>query len=128
MNDRPEATELLQAVEDFLRQELLSSLDGHLAYQVRVAANVVAMVTREMETDEADLESEWTSLMDILGKTVDQPENRSELRSALLEANRLLVERIRSGEADTEPLRGAVLAHLRKTMDAKLRVSLGDRA
>ena len=58
MNDRPEATELLQAVENFLRQELLPTLEGHLGYQARVAANVVGMVARDIVAEEAHLDAE----------------------------------------------------------------------
>jgi len=128
MNDRPEATELLQAVENFLRQELLPSLEGHLGYQVRVAANVVGMVAREIDSEEAELDAEWTGLMDLLGEASEKPAGRTDLRAALVDANRVLVERIRAGEVDSGPLRGEVLAHLRSTVQAKLRVALGDRA
>ena len=128
MNDRPEATELLQAVENFLRQELLPTLEGHLGYQARVAANVVGMVAREIVAEEAQLDAEWTGLMDLLGDAADKPAKRADLRCAVLDANRVLVERIRAGDADSGPLRRQVLAHLRATVEAKLRVALGDRA
>ncbi|MFP6638976.1 MAG: DUF6285 domain-containing protein, partial [Myxococcota bacterium] len=128
MNDRPEATELLQAVENFLRQELLPSLEGHLGYQVRVAANVVGMVAREIDSEEAELDAEWTGLMDLLGEASEKPARRTDLRAAIVDANRVLVERIRAGEVDSGPLRGEVLTHLRSAVQAKLRVALGDRA
>lgn len=41
--------ELLDAVRQFLRQEVLPELDGFKAYQTRVAANVLGIVAREIE-------------------------------------------------------------------------------
>ena len=53
MNDRPTAEELLRAVERFLEREVVPRLDGVPKFHARVAANVVAMVAREIETADA---------------------------------------------------------------------------
>lgn len=45
----PTATELAQAVEAFLREEVLPATEDRLAFLVRVAANVTAMLRREIE-------------------------------------------------------------------------------
>jgi len=37
--DRPDALELLDAVSDFLKQEVMEAVEGQLAFHVRVAAN-----------------------------------------------------------------------------------------
>ncbi|PLW82702.1 hypothetical protein CWI75_08960 [Kineobactrum sediminis] len=42
-----EATELLQAVQSFLRQQVLPQLEGFDAYTTRVAANSLAIVARD---------------------------------------------------------------------------------
>lgn len=42
-----EATELLQAVQSFLRQQVLPQLEGFDAYTARVAANSLAIVARD---------------------------------------------------------------------------------
>lgn len=47
-HDVPSATELLAAVEGFLRSDVLPATDGRLAFHVRVAANVVSMVSRQL--------------------------------------------------------------------------------
>ncbi|MHB8593547.1 MAG: DUF6285 domain-containing protein [Acidimicrobiales bacterium] len=47
-HDIPTAGELLQAVEEFLRDEVLAATEGRLRFHVRVAANVVAMVSRQV--------------------------------------------------------------------------------
>jgi hypothetical protein len=41
------------------------------------------------------------------------------------DANQELAERIRAGDADAGPFRDALLAHLKRSVDAKLAVSLG---
>ena len=43
-----EGVELLAAVRQFLRQEVLPELDGFKAYNTRVAANALGIVAREM--------------------------------------------------------------------------------
>lgn len=47
-NDAPSATELLDAVHAFLTGEVVAGTDGRLRFHARVAANVVAMVAREI--------------------------------------------------------------------------------
>jgi aminoglycoside phosphotransferase (APT) family kinase protein len=48
-HDRPTAPELLQAVEEFLRTDVLGATEGRVGFLVRVAANVVATVARQLE-------------------------------------------------------------------------------
>ena len=47
-HDRPTAAELLEAVEEFLRTEVLGANEGRAGFHVRVAANVVSMVARQL--------------------------------------------------------------------------------
>jgi len=47
-HDLPGASELLDAVREFLESEVLPTTEGRLRFHARVAANVVAMVRREM--------------------------------------------------------------------------------
>lgn len=60
MLDRPSADQLLAAVARFLRDEVMPSLDGALAFKTRVAANAVDLAVREirgratLEADERD--------------------------------------------------------------------------
>ena len=44
-----ESVELLAAVRQFLREEVLPELDGFKAYTTRVAANALGIVARELE-------------------------------------------------------------------------------
>jgi hypothetical protein len=46
--DRPAAAELVEAVRQFLEDEVLDALDGRLRYLTRVAVNSLGMVEREL--------------------------------------------------------------------------------
>jgi len=48
-HDIPSAAELLDAVREFLESDVLGATEGRVRFHVRVAANVVAMVARELE-------------------------------------------------------------------------------
>ena len=106
VNDRPTGVELLRAVERFLEQEVVPALEGPRRYHARVAANVVAIVAREIETEEAQLQAEWERLGVLLGLREDRPGARDRLRDAVGARTRALVERIRRGDAD-QRARGA---------------------
>jgi hypothetical protein len=47
-HDIPSATGLLDAVREFLESDVLPATEGRLRFHVRVAANVVGMVAREV--------------------------------------------------------------------------------
>jgi len=130
VNDRPDARELLGAVGRFLEEEAAPVLEGRRRYHARVAANVVAMVARELDRGEADLRREWAGLRALLAERGAEPAplgdaSRRALSAAVEGANAELVRCIRAGEADAGPWRRAVLAHLRQVVDAKLAVSRG---
>ncbi|MEE3327535.1 MAG: DUF6285 domain-containing protein [Myxococcota bacterium] len=126
MNDRPTSHELLDAVETFLRQDIIPSVEGHLRYQARVAANVVAIVAREIDLEESHWDEEWKSLKRLLAQEMDPPSGREARQSELEKANQDLSTRIRAGEADEGEFRKEVVAHLEKTVQAKLEVALGN--
>jgi hypothetical protein len=48
-HDAPSAVELLEAGREWLDREVVASTDGRLRFHARVAANVLAMVEREIE-------------------------------------------------------------------------------
>ena len=50
MQDRPDARELLDAVRAFLEEQVVPALDGTRQFHARVAANVLAIVGRELAT------------------------------------------------------------------------------
>ena len=47
-HDRPDAVELVDTVRRFLSEEIVDSVDGQLSFHVRVAANALGIVHREL--------------------------------------------------------------------------------
>jgi len=128
VNDRPTGPELLREVERFLEREVVPRLDGPRRYHARVAANLVAIVAREIETEEAQLAAEWQRLGALLDLREAPPAQRAALREAVRERTQALAERIRRGDADQGAWRDEVVAHLRRTVADKLSVSKPPRA
>lgn len=62
-----QGVELLEAVRQFLRQEVLPELDGFKAYNTRVAANALGIVAREMQMGAglAELDSQIAAVLGL---------------------------------------------------------------
>lgn len=56
-HDRPTVDELLQAVEEFLQDESASASDGRRRFNLRVAANAIAIVRRQLAVGAAQEEA-----------------------------------------------------------------------
>ena len=69
-HDTPSGAELLDAVREFLETEVLAVTEGRVRFHVRVAANVVAMVGREMVLG-PDQDREHTARLHGLGVSSD---------------------------------------------------------
>ncbi|TMB19600.1 MAG: hypothetical protein E6J59_11335 [Deltaproteobacteria bacterium] len=123
MQDRPGATELLEAVRAFLEEEVVPALDGPRQFHARVAANVLAIVGRELAGEEASLLAEWRRLAGLLGRASEPLPRLEALRAAVRDGTAALAERIRRGDADAGPFRHALRAHVRATVEDKLRVA-----
>jgi hypothetical protein len=123
MQDRPTYAELLEAVQHFLETEVVPALDGPKKFHARVAANVLAIVRRELACEEEQLRAEWRRLNELLQQAEPEPLLRDELRQQLRLRTAGLCERIRRGDADTGPWRTAVFEHLRRTVTDKLAVA-----
>lgn len=124
MQDRPTARELIAAVRGFLEHEVVPALDGRRRFHALVAANVLAIVERELAGEEAALLGEWASLTVLLGRPETRPPERLDsLRAAVRELNEVLAERIRRGDADRGAFRTAVRAHVTAAVRDKLGVA-----
>ena len=102
-HDLPSALELLAAVEGFLRDDVLPGAEGRLAFHVRVAANVLGIVGRQLELGPAQAHAHAARLA-ALGVTSEAE----------------LAEAIRSGSLDHRL--GEVRAAVRATVAEKLAV------
>jgi hypothetical protein len=110
MQDRPTAVELLEAIREFLEQDVMLSVEGRVQFHTRVAINALGMLERELrlgpELDAADRER----LARLLGHDADLSALTSELAG-----------RIRDGSLDNR--RDQVFAAVRESVRAKLLVS-----
>ncbi len=122
MQDRPTVAELLDAVQGFLEKDVIAALDGTAKFHARVAANVLAVVGRELEMEPAQLAAEWQRLDALLG-SAPTPGDLAALRQGVRARTEQLCERIRRGDADAGAFRDAVLAHVRATVCEKLAVA-----
>ncbi len=109
MREQPSAPELLEAVAEFLTREVTPQLSGRLAFHARVAANVLAIVRRELaNAPGADL-AEAARLRALLGREGDGDRLNAEL-----------CRRIAAGEIATDD--PALIDHLWATTMATLAV------
>ncbi len=124
MQDRPDARELLEAVRAFLEEQVVPALDGTRQFHARVAANVLAIVGRELADGEAQLRAEWDRLTVLLGGDAGEPvAGGAAVKDAVHALNADLAARIRAGDADHEPWRAQVVSHLRLTADERLAIA-----
>jgi hypothetical protein len=121
MQDRPTATELLEAVRRFLESDAVPALEGTKKFHARVAANVLAIVLRERELELPHLLREWQRLDTLLGAE-PMPAAMDAAKAVVTLRTERLCERIRNGDADDGPFRHAVLDHVRQTVIEKLAI------
>ena len=123
MQDRPTYAELLEAVQHFLEADAVPALECTKKFHARVAANVVAIIRRELQGEDEQLRAEWARLDALVGAAEPAPADRAALRRRLRARTVELCERIQRGDADAGPWRGAVLDHVRQTVVEKLSVA-----
>ena len=110
IQDRPTAAELVAALREFLEIDVPRATDGRVAFHARVAANVAAMLERELAHGRHLDTVESARLTALLGREGD-------LRELLVE----LAARIRDSSLDDR--RAEVVAVVREQVRAKLAVA-----
>ena len=119
MQDRPDASELAQAVREFLETEIITTVaDARLRFRTLVAMNGLGILERELALGPAFVRREVESLARLLGRERAIPDDLAELRSRARELNRELARRIRAGNVPE-----GTLAHLITTVADKLRIA-----
>lgn len=120
MQDHPTANELVDAVAHFLGTELAPTLkDPRQKFRVLVAANVLSIVSRELQMGDALLHAEWQRLNALMGD--DAPNENFAQEVEVM--TRVLCVRIRAGDADDGEFHDAVFSHVEQTVIEKLQVS-----
>jgi hypothetical protein len=109
MQDRPTAAELLDSVAEYLFAELRPEVPQEQRFKVLVAANVCAVVAREIRAGEEPDQADLALFEELLGKEV------ADVHAAAAE----LSERIRSGELDDriEELAPRLEQHVQRKLD-----------
>ncbi len=109
MQDEPRPSELTKAVADFLREDITPFVSGQNAFKLRVAINMLDLVTRQLTLEAASNTAEEQRLRRLLG--VD---------GALFELNRVLADKLANGELDLQA--PGVAEHLWQTTMDKLAI------
>jgi len=109
MQDEPTPIELTRAVADFLRGDIAPMISGHNAFKLRVAINILDLVTRQLTLEEGSDGREVERLTGLLG-----------MKGSVMELNRVLAERIAKGELDLSTT--GLAEHLWQTTMDKLAI------
>jgi hypothetical protein len=109
MQDEPGPTELTKAVADFLREDIAPLLSGQSAFKLRVAINMLDLVTRQLTLATVSDAAEAERLRKLLA-----------MPGSLFELNRALADAIAKGELDLET--PGLAEHLWQTTMDKLAV------
>ena len=87
MQDEPTPTELTKSVADFLRNDIAPLISGHQAFKLRVAINILDLVTRQLTQEQGSDAEEVERLRALLG-----------IDGSVTDLNRTLADRIARGE------------------------------
>ncbi|HEX9470397.1 MAG TPA: DUF6285 domain-containing protein [Bradyrhizobium sp.] len=109
MQDEPTPEELTKAVADFLRNDIAPQISGHHAFKLRVAINMLDLVTRQLKLEQGSDAAELARLSKLLG-----------MQGSLGELNRMLADQIAKGEVDLQT--SGLADHLWQTTMDKLAV------
>ena len=109
MQDEPTPEELTKAVADFLRNDITPQISGHHAFKLRVAINVLDLVTRQLKLEQGSDAAELARLSKLLSR-----------QGSLGELNRELADQIAKGELDLQT--PGLAEHLWQTTMDKLAV------
>lgn len=103
-HDRPTASELVQAVHEWMEQDLMKGVEPRLVFHLRVAMNMLDIVDRELQLG-APMEDRHADLLRGLNVADDVE----------------LARKIRTGEFDEDF--SSLLAVLRPVVEDKVRVA-----
>jgi hypothetical protein len=119
MQDRPTAPELLDSVAEYLFAELRPTVPSEQRFKVLVAANVCAVVAREIKAGAGPSRDDLELFRELLGERGEVPEDPVDLATATHEAAAKLSRKLRAGEFDEriEKLAPRLAEHVRRKLD-----------
>ncbi len=110
MQDEPTPSELINAVADFLRAEIVPQISGHAGFKLLVSLNALDLVVRQLALAGTSDAEEAAGLSALLGR-----------QGPLDDLNRVLADRIANGDMDLST--PGLKDHLWRTTLAKLAVA-----
>jgi hypothetical protein len=126
MLDRPDLSELMEALSAFLSEEVVPAFDGSRRFHALVAANVARIVAREVRDGErlAALEmSELAALLGHTGEVAVRSDTGSAAGSSRLHAlSAELCEKIERGDFDGDSQRAALIGFLKRSVNRRLEI------
>ncbi|TGK00298.1 hypothetical protein EHQ53_09655 [Leptospira langatensis] len=104
MQDKPSATELLEAIQDFLMKEVLPEFKEKdlLAYKTLVSWNMLGVISREIRSGEELLDKELVRAASLLKKKQDFPKTWNEKKALASAWNKELRDIIRKEKKSLE--------------------------
>lgn len=116
--DRPDAPELLDALAEFLFADVRAWAPREKRFQVLVAANLCAVIARELRAGQEPLREDLALFGELLGRELEIPAGE-ELPDAVRRAERQLAEEIRGGAFDArlDQLTGCLREHVRRKLE-----------
>jgi uncharacterized protein DUF6285 len=118
--DRPDAAEVLDALAEFLFSDVREWAPRERRFQVLVAANLCAILGRELRAGSEPLREDLALLRELLGAKPPAGElTDAELRDAVRAAEAELARRLRAGELDEGLDRtvARLAEHVRRKLD-----------
>ena len=126
MQDRPAATELLDALGDFMRDRAANSRDRWERFQFQVAANSLGVLMRELQLEDGFIRDEWRGLDTLIGEE-PLPDSQAAVVERMNERNEELVARIQEGRFDGDA-EDPLVRHLFETVMNKVRIASPNEA
>lgn len=117
--DRPDAAELLDAVAEYLFGELRPEVPREQRFKVLVAANVCAVVAREIRAGEGPTREDLALFRELLGEAGDIPGDPEALAVETRDAAGELATRLRAGDLDDQldELAPKLAEHVRRKLE-----------
>ena len=117
--DPPSAPELLDAVAEYLFTELRPEVPSEQRFRVLVAANLCAVVARELRAGDAPSHEDLALFRELLGTEGETPTDPDEVESEARRAAAELAGSLRSGKLDDrlDELAPRLAEHVRRKLE-----------
>jgi hypothetical protein len=127
MQDSPTKSELIEAVVQFLNEEVepLVASDPRMRFRVLIAINVLKIVNREITLGEPLLRDEWQRLTELTGQSgAVTPVHPDKLAQEVKAMNQELCARLRASDNEEDARWQAnLMEHLQATTLEKLQIA-----